>query len=67
MSTASLVHLDAQQLRALAERLMGEVAVRDEQLATRVARIAKHGQTLHSKDTHIEQLTQELALYKRWR
>ena len=81
MSTASLDHLDAQQLRALAERLMGEVAVRDEQLAARDARIAasdeqlakydaqiaKHDQVLHFKDTHIEQLKQELALYKRWR
>ncbi|SAI67017.1 ISPpu15%2C transposase Orf2 [Bordetella ansorpii] len=81
MSTASLDHLDAQQLRALAERLMGEVASRDEQLAVRDAKIAasdeqlakydaqiaKHDQVLHFKDTHIEQLKQELALYKRWR
>lgn len=67
MSIASLDHLDTRKLRALAELLMGRTAVRDEQLATRDARIAKHDQVLHFKDTHIEQLNQELALYKRWR
>ncbi len=81
MRTASLDHLDAQQLRALAERLMGEAAERDVQLATRVAQILAHGakvaeydakiakrdQVLHFKQTHIDQLMQELALYERWR
>lgn len=57
---ASLDQLDVQQLRALAERLMSEVAHRD-------AQIARHDQALHFKQTHIDQLTQELALYKRWR
>ncbi|WP_423459494.1 IS66 family transposase [Ottowia sp. VDI28] len=56
----SLDQLDAQQLRVLAERLMGQVAERD-------AQIARHDQALHFKQTHIDQLTQELALYKRWR
>ncbi|MGB3070455.1 MAG: IS66 family transposase [Ottowia sp.] len=58
--TVSLDQLDAQQLRTLAERLMGEVAARD-------AQIAQHDQALHFKQVHIDQLTQELALYKRWR
>lgn len=56
----SLDQLDVQQLRALAERLMSEVAERD-------AQIARNDQALHFKQTHIDQLTQELALYKRWR
>lgn len=56
----SLDQLDAQQLRALAERLIGEVAKRD-------AQIARNDQALRFKQTHIDQLTQELALYKRWR
>ncbi|ANN73093.1 IS66 family transposase [Bordetella bronchialis] len=67
MSSVSLDHLDAQQLRALAERLMGEVASRDAQLATLDAKIAERDRVLHFKQTHIDQLTQELALYKRWR
>ncbi|OVZ63740.1 IS66 family transposase [Pigmentiphaga sp. NML030171] len=67
MSTASLDHLDAQQLRALAERLMGEVATRDAQIAAHDAVIAERDRVLLFKQTHIDQLTQELALYKRWR
>lgn len=56
----SLDQLDVQQLRALAERLMSEVAERN-------AQIARNDQALRFKQTHIDQLTQELALYKRWR
>lgn len=67
MSTASLDHLDAQQLRALAERLMGEVAARDAQIAAHDAVVAERDRVLHFKQTHIDQLMQELALYKRWR
>ncbi|WP_343928808.1 IS66 family transposase zinc-finger binding domain-containing protein, partial [Pigmentiphaga daeguensis] len=67
MSTASLDHLDAQQLRALAERLMGEVAARDAQIAAHDAVVADRDRVLHFKQTHIDQLMQELALYKRWR
>lgn len=74
MTPTSLDHLDAEQLRALAERLMGEVATRDEELARRDAQIAAHDvqlakrdQVLQVKQTHIDQLTQELAWYKRWR
>jgi len=59
-STDSLNELDAQQLRALAASLMGELAARD-------AQIAGKDRELHVKQTHIDQLTQELALYKRWR
>ena len=67
MSNASLDHLDAQQLRALAERLMGEVAARDAQIAAHDAVVAERDRVLHFKQTHIDQLMQELALYKRWR
>jgi len=67
MSTASLDHLDAQQLRALAERLMGEVATRDAQIAAHDAVVAERDRVLHFKQTHIDQLMQKLALYKRWR
>ncbi|MDQ6211494.1 IS66 family transposase [Achromobacter insolitus] len=67
MNTASLDHLDAQQLRALAERLMGEVATRDAQIAAHDAVVAERDRALHFKQTHIDQLMQELALYKRWR
>lgn len=63
MSTASLDHLDAQQLRALAERLMGEVATRDAQIAAHDAVVAERDRALHFKQTHIDQLMQELALY----
>ena len=59
-SALSLDHLDAQQLRALAQRLMHDVAARDGQLAQR-------DQLIHTKQTHIDQLTHELAMYKRWR
>lgn len=52
--------LDAQQLRALAQRLMHDVAARD-------GRIARQDQLISTKQTHIDQLTHELALYKRWR
>lgn len=54
MSTASLDHLDAQQLRAMAERLMDEVAARD-------AQIVKRDQVLRFKQTHIGQLMQEVG------
>lgn len=67
MSTASLDHLDAQQLRASAERLMGEVATRDAQIAAHDAVAAERDRVLHIKQTHIDRLVQELALYKRWR
>ena len=74
MSTDSLDNLDPQQLRALAERLLGEAAAREAELVTRNAQIAaydaqiaKRDQVLHVQQTHIDQLTQELALYKRWR
>ncbi|WP_255701948.1 hypothetical protein [Bordetella sp. LUAb4] len=40
MSTDSLDNLDPQQLRALAERLLGEVAAREAELVTRNAQIA---------------------------
>ena len=56
MSTASLDHLDAQQLRALAERLMGEVAARDAQIAAHDAVVAERDRVLHFKQTHIDQL-----------
>ena len=59
-SATTLDHLDAQQLRTLAQRLMEEVAARDGQIAKRDALI-------HTKQTHIDQLTHELAQYKRWR
>lgn len=74
MSTASLDHLDAKQLRALAERLMGEAAERNAQIAAHEAKVAEYDaliarrdQVLHVKQTYIDQLMQELALYKRWR
>jgi transposase len=51
----SLDNLDAQQLRALAANLRGELAARD-------AQIADKDRELHFKQTHIDQLTQELAL-----
>ncbi len=77
----SLDDLDAQQLRALAAELMGTLARKDEAIARHEAEqirkddaIARHEaeqarqlQVLHHKQTHIDQLTQELALYKRWR
>lgn len=59
-SSPSLEHLDEQQLRALVHRLMGEVAARDGQLAQR-------DRVIDVKQTHIDQLTHELAMYKRWR
>ncbi|MFV0283420.1 MAG: IS66 family transposase [Castellaniella sp.] len=59
-SAISLDQLDEQQLRTLVQQLMGEVAARDGQIATR-------DQVIHTKQTHIDQLTHELALYKRWR
>jgi uncharacterized protein (DUF3084 family) len=74
MNTAPLDHLDAQQLRALAQRLLGEVtsrdaqlAARDAQIAARDAQIAERDRVLLFKQTHIDQLSQELALHKRWR
>ncbi|VFR43733.1 Mobile element protein [plant metagenome] len=67
MSAASLDHLDAQQLRVLAERLMGEVATRDARIAAHEAQVAERDRALHFKQTHIDQLMQEMALYKRWR
>lgn len=51
--TDALDQLDAQQLRALAASLMQELAGKDQQL--------------HYTQTCVEQLRQELALYKRWR
>ncbi|WP_244193938.1 transposase [Bordetella genomosp. 12] len=51
----------------MAERLMGEVATRDAQIAAHDAVIAERDRVLHFKQTHIDQLMPELALYKRWR
>ncbi|MBU4609898.1 IS66 family transposase [Achromobacter sp. GG226] len=66
-STDSLSDLDAQQLRTLAASLMGELAARDARLTQLDARIVTKDRELHVKQTHIDQLTQELAFYKRWR
>lgn len=59
-SAHNLDNLDEQQLRALARQLMGEVAARN-------AQIAKRDLVIDVKQTHIDQLTHELAMYKRWR
>ncbi|EWM40285.1 putative transposase IS66 [Bordetella holmesii 35009] len=43
---------------------MGEVAARDAQIAAHDAVVAERDRVLHFKQTHIDQLMQELALYK---
>jgi len=53
VDSASLVHLDAQQLRALALSLMGQVADKDREI--------------HLRQTKIDQLTHEMAVLKRWK
>ena len=53
VDSASLVHLDAQQLRALALSLIGQVADKDREI--------------HLRQTKIDQLTHEMAVLKRWK
>ncbi|CAB3743381.1 hypothetical protein LMG3441_05988 [Achromobacter kerstersii] len=41
--------------------------MRDTQIAAHDAEVAERDRVLHFKQTHIDQLLQRLALYKRWR
>jgi transposase len=65
--------MDADQLRALATKLMGELAERDVQISERDAaltardtELARHLAELNRKQLKIDQLTHEMAILKRW-
>jgi transposase len=65
--------MDADQLRALATKLIGELAERDVQISERDAaltaretEVARHLAELNRKQLKIDQLTHEMAILKRW-
>lgn len=60
-----LQHMDAQQLRALAEGLLVKVMDQDQQLAAHQQRLVSKDQEIHFKQTKIDLLTHEIARYKR--
>jgi transposase len=60
-----LQHMDAQQLRALAEGLMAKLMDQDQQLAAHQQSLVSKDQEIHFKQTKIDLLTHEIARYKR--
>jgi transposase len=60
-----LQHMDAQQLRALAEGLMAKLVDKDQQLAAHQQSLVGKDQEIHFKQTKIDLLTHEIARYKR--
>ena len=60
-----LQHMDAQQLRALAEGLMAKLVDKDQQLAAHQQSLVSKDQEIHFKQTKIDLLTHEIARYKR--
>ena len=60
-----LQHMDAQQLRALAESLMANVMDLRQQVTTHQEIVLNKDQEIHFKQTKIDLLTHEIARYKR--
>jgi len=60
-----LQHMDAQQLRALAEGLMAKLVDKDQQLAAHQQSLVSKDQEIRFKQTKIDLLTHEIARYKR--
>ena len=60
-----LQHMDAQQLRVLAEGLMTKLVDKDQQLAAHQQSLVSKDQEIHFKQTKIDLLTHEIARYKR--
>jgi transposase len=65
ISPQQLQHMDAQQLRALAEGLLVKVMDQDQQLAAHQQSLVSKDQEIHFKQTKIDLLTHEIARYKR--
>jgi transposase len=65
ISPQQLQHMDAQQLRALAEGLLAKVMDQDQQLAAHQQSLVSKDQEIHFKQTKIDLLTHEIARYKR--
>lgn len=65
--TPDLDQLDADALRALARRLIGELQERDQTLNDTRTVIERQAHDLRYKETHIQQLTHEIALLRRYR
>lgn len=66
-SAPNLDQLDAHALRALARRLMGELEQRDQTLSETLTVVERQVHDLRSKETHIQRLTHEIALLRRYR
>lgn len=62
-----LPQMGADQLRALAIRLSGELAERDSQLSAQDAELLRRAEELKRKQLKIDQLTHEIATLNRWR
>jgi hypothetical protein len=62
-----LAQMDADQLLALAVRLSGELAERDNQLSAQDAELVRRAEELKRKQLKIDQLTHEIATLNRWR
>src|SRR3569833_2842901 len=62
-----LAQMDADQLRALAVRLNGQLAERDNQLNAQEAEQIRRAEELKRKQLKIDQLTHEIATLNRWR
>lgn len=59
--------MDADQLRALAAQLSGQLAERDNQLSAQDAELVRRAEELKRKELKIDQLTHEIATLNRWR
>src|ERR1700748_1730258 len=62
-----LAQMDADQLRALAVRLSGQLAERHDQLSAQDAELIRRAEELKRKQLKIDQLTHEIATLNRWR
>ena len=65
--TTALEHLDEQALRRLAQELMSTVGAQSQVLAEHERVLRERDQLINEKDLKIVRLTQEIAVYRRWR
>lgn len=67
VDVAHLPALSTEQLRELARELIARVAAQEAVITQSSARIAEQTEELNWRQSKIDKLTQELALYRRWK
>lgn len=67
VDVAHLPALSTEQLRELARELIARVAAQESVITQSSARIAEQTEELNWRQSKIDKLTQELALYRRWK